>query len=624
LCNGLVNQYSTDFSINSSFSGHLQQQDDLDQGLVLRGSLYSLVNSNALELERQSQPTNVTTPIEINSDLDFANNYFSGNGSQENPYTLENVSLNHPVSSLISIRNTRAHFIIKNSLFNNMEPSITIINAVHEFPESSGIILRNVSNGQFINNTFISNSVGLAFFNSSYNFIVNNSFLGSNFYGIHLRVSPHNTIEDNIFNGCGLEVDGKSLPDYIQHSVINNLINGKPLEYIQNQKNLTLQSVGSATIINSTNVQVDDSDVSYSTNGIFVGFSENIKLSSIKSRYSHLHGIQVNYSSDISITTSSITDTSIGIRLQNTSNISITSNAISNVFIHGVYVNQSHHTYLYNNSISISGRYDIGLRLSNFSSIIFNNLSNSAWYGLDYRDSSHGRILNNTFIETNSAIRLYTLFFPLSGNNTIEFNNFVLNGHGISPQVNDQMSNNLYIHNYWDEWTTPDENTDGIVDDEYVINSDQTSDTMPLVSPAHSPDHLHHEFSEMMLIFPDNGELQDKVINIYWTESVDSWSHEVSYSLYIMKAGDSSWKVLAIDLDETFFVFNITSTVDERVEFFIKITALDNFDRKRDQIFGPFIFVGPEKSISVNGFKVELSSIVIILVVVVLCRKKYQ
>lgn len=51
-----------------------------------------------------------------------------------------------------------------------------------------------------------------------------------------------------------------------------------------------------------------------------------------------------------------------------------------------------------------------------------------------------------------------------SENNTIKFNNFIENNLAGVSQAYDDGSNNVFIFNYWDDWTNPDNNADSIVE----------------------------------------------------------------------------------------------------------------------------------------------------------------
>jgi len=150
-------------------------------------------------------------------------------------------------------------------------------------------------------------------------------------------------------------------------------------------------------------------------------------------------------------------------------------------------------TYSHNNEISnCSFNSDdgdgIASSISNnslFEYNTFTNLSN----GISFHNS-HFNIVNHNTIERShySAI----ILFARSSHNYFHHNNLIDNqlwGSGKYTQAIDWTSNNRWntsTHgNYWSEWTSPDNNTDGIVDNPYSISGEANAkDHYPLVQPS--------------------------------------------------------------------------------------------------------------------------------------------
>jgi len=159
-------------------------------------------------------------PIMIvgNDDFTAANGVVAGSGTADDPYIIEGWDIkleNAPrwgFGSGISIRNTNAHFILRNSY-------------VHDgsFTGYSGIFFTGVTNGRIDNvisekneggielggsdNNIISNSIvrnnsspgiALSISSNSKNNIISNCIVENNDYGIHFSYSDNNTISNCI------------------------------------------------------------------------------------------------------------------------------------------------------------------------------------------------------------------------------------------------------------------------------------------------------------------------------------------------------------------------------------------------------------------------------------------
>jgi nitrous oxidase accessory protein NosD len=114
-------------------------------------------------------------------------------------------------------------------------------------------------------------------------------------------------------------------------------------------------------------------------------------------------------------------------------------------------------------------------------------LSNNSFYGITLFDiSKNNNIWKNTICDNN----LYGIEINTNAeDNFIEWNNFIGNNAG-NIQANDAGSSNSFINNYWDDFTSPDQNpTDGFVDNPYNIDGGSNTDPISRAYPysLHSP-----------------------------------------------------------------------------------------------------------------------------------------
>ncbi|MFX0115738.1 MAG: NosD domain-containing protein, partial [Candidatus Hodarchaeota archaeon] len=157
----------------------------------------------------------------------------------------------------------------------------------------------------------------------------------------------------------------------------------------------------------------------------------------------------------------------IGIALSSSINITIFGNTLSNNSGMGIHLENSSYTSIYQNKIISNEHYGIAV---------------SRWLPTKSTDCI---ISNNTIAYNREGITLGT---P-SDNITVKWNDFLGNNPRGTPQASDHGINNVFTHNYWAEWTQPDNNGDGIVDSPYSIKgSASNQDSFPLVVPTSNLD----------------------------------------------------------------------------------------------------------------------------------------
>ncbi|MEF8873098.1 MAG: NosD domain-containing protein [Candidatus Thermoplasmatota archaeon] len=164
-------------------------------------------------------------PIRIESNEEFSekaeNNNWSGDGSEDDPYTIEGYEINGNETGYgIYIRNVTDHFVVKDcSIYNatnasgvNLDPN-----------ENSGIYLQNTWNGHLENNTVFRNHQGIYLVSSSGNTISKNNASNNAATGINLSESYDNTLEDNI---VGWNEIGIQIWQSINNEIVENIVKG--------------------------------------------------------------------------------------------------------------------------------------------------------------------------------------------------------------------------------------------------------------------------------------------------------------------------------------------------------------------------------------------------------------
>lgn len=201
----------------------------------------------------------VHVPIAIESDQDFIDYGFPGDGSTENPYRIEqlNITSSAYLGMAVSVRDTHAFFIVRNC---------------HIVSEYIGIAILNIASGTgcIVNNTLLSSSgngggiaidtdnctisdnrcinwgQGIHLNQASQCIISRNNVSDSTYQGINIRYSNNNTITRNrIANSTqhGLVFVGTSGFNVVYNNTF--IGNGNVAEYtIDNTRNGSLRSQG--------------------------------------------------------------------------------------------------------------------------------------------------------------------------------------------------------------------------------------------------------------------------------------------------------------------------------------------------------------------------------------------
>jgi parallel beta-helix repeat protein len=306
---------------------------------------------------------------------------------------------------------------------------------------STGVEISGVNNVTIENMNIGNFSSGILLHFSNYSNI-NCNYITANNRGIYLAFSFNNTISENIFVNDGLDV-------YVSYGnvVVDNLVNGKPMVYLEDVSDVVVGDAGQVILVNCNRMQVEDLDLSNTSTGIQLWQTQNTKISGNNIRNNNGYGIYLYYSSNNTVCANNITNNGFGVKFEFSSNNTVLVNNITNNDV-GVYFIP----YSFNNSVSE------------------NNIRNNNW-GVYLDSSSDNKILHNNFLDNN--IQAYS---STSGYANVWDAGYPSGGNYWSNYTGVDTKNGLYQNQT---------GSDGIGDTPYVIDANNT-DHYPLMGTFNS------------------------------------------------------------------------------------------------------------------------------------------
>jgi parallel beta-helix repeat protein len=373
---------------------------------------------------------------------------------------------------------------------------------------SYGILLSDSSNISITGNHITNNRWGgIGLWGASNNTISGNHITNNSGIGITLTGlfgSSNNRVAGNV-----LVNDGLSVWNSYGNVIVDNLVNGKPLVYLEGVSDVVVEDAGQVILVNCNSIKVENLNLSntyigvqlwrtrYTTiagnnitnnsygisledssnnnsisgntiannseAGIRLTYGIHSKNNSIVGNYIINNGYGIESGAENSISGNTITNNSIGISLDSSYYSSIVGNQITNNSYGISFGSWSNYNGISENNIT-NNEYGIRLSGSSNNSIVGNNIAANNWTGILLRDSSNynsvheNNITNNydgialegsseNIISGNNITNRYEgiFLFGSSNNNTLFGNNISDNQYGI--EVVGSSGNTLFRNN---------------------------------------------------------------------------------------------------------------------------------------------------------------------------------
>lgn len=554
--------------ITSIFLYTVQSNDTTDSialsGTPLKSNQVGLDTSRVETTHplNRSQQLDLTyhRPIYIGSEQNIIDYYdFPGDGSADFPYVISGYYFNDSLNGVvIDIRSTQIHILIRGNLINATSTA------------TFGIHLWHVSNVRVEDNIIsVTNTASaleadaVAISGDSFNCTVANNTITSSDHGIEVRSYSGSTIgprNNFIFNNHLEGITGNAITMTSGMAgliLVNNTIAHNTITDVGARGIYIRASDSNAGISNSTirdnlltdcnigmEIRAQGYDDQYPGINRWLNFINNTIL-----RPSYWGMYIYRHSFNNIINNSIIEGQNIGLYLYSTMNNTISGNTIFKNEQDGI---KLYYTNTANNLI--------------IKNIIANNSLNGYYYGISlHYQSLNTYVINNT-IANNSGYGVY-IASNSQNYNYITGNDFIDNNAGATQATSRAL--NTFIYNYWNDWTNPDTNKDGIVDSPYIINADyEVQDPFPLTQRSNdgsirvelpdppttgSPGDLEVEYrSEILLTWPATS-VSPGTFKIFQNSTEiegASWNgNQISQDLYWLNPG---WYNFTLWISDTY------------------------------------------------------------------------
>ena len=256
------------------------------------------------------------------------------------------------------------------------------------------------SNNSFISeNIILNNNRGVNIYDASFNTITQNTFI-NNDGGLYLHTRK-NIIKENKFFNDGLYVVTSG------NSIENNTVNNKPLLYLENQENITIDDeYGQILLINCSSITVKKQKITKTDTGLLLYACENCSI--IENGISNSRGgILLMRSNNNTISYCDLyQNENYGISLSGSDynileyNI-CTEQLLGKYRYHGIYLAASHnntirYSYFKNNHVGVSCDY------SDDNIISENTIEYNTYIGIILETSSEGNCIQQNIIRGNN------------------------------------------------------------------------------------------------------------------------------------------------------------------------------------------------------------------------------
>ena len=304
-------------------------------------------------------------------------------------------------------------------------------------------------------------------------------------------------------------------------------------------------------------------------------------------------GFLIDHSAGLNISCNTVHHNSIvGIKLRDSDNNSVELNTVYLNYDRGIVLGNSWWTNISRNIVFDHSDTCIAIESSPYAALVANLVYNGGVQGA-LLSGSGGIAIGNTFYANGMfGVRIMSDEWSLSQNNFLE--NGLISGY--INQIGVFGVGHQFSHNYWSDWTAPDDNDDQIVDIPYTIDpgfEDPNPHTHAYI------DTRIHVVTRPMLMYPNStisGIRFWGIMNLSWNPSSDTFGHSITYSVYISQRETGPWEEVVSGISMTSFQWNTTTVANDSI-FHVKVVAMCSEGHTSEMLSPSFIL--PQHTISV-------------------------
>jgi len=494
---GLVFGYYSGQTTIEDFSSQTIDKSNL----VNNKTLYYYFNSTNLNFDNFSKAGQIilvrcNDSIVSNVQLSQTNLAISSYYGNNITISKNNVTENS-YSGIYLIQNSNSnvsHNTLKANINNYLE-----VSTFYQF--GFGLYLEDCHNCNFTMNNASSNGFGI-YLKDSNNILLKSNILYDNaIAGICILANQpgkcdHNNLSANIMRNCGVYI--YETP-YLQNTDLyidkTNLVNDKPLHYYSNINSLNSNDFvnpGQIILFNCNNSVISNFNFSKCTVGISLFYCHNTTIYNVDSSENSIYGFMLVFSNNCNLFNNTASKTIFGIYSVFCSNNSYTRNIVKNinpVITNEMYFGAGISCMWYNEALTIVGNtiencsngIMIYLQMPGFFHNISDNIiEKNNQYGIWLLDCHNSTFIKN--IIQNNGIGIFFDGESKNNNNSFYYNSFL----GNSVNAQDNGKNNVwddgFAGNFWEDYDGIDANNDGIGDTLYSIQGfAYNKDNFPLI-----------------------------------------------------------------------------------------------------------------------------------------------
>jgi len=331
------------------------------------GSMTLVVETETTEESRRSvyveSQYTPHDPIVITSNQDFVDQGWPGNGTELNPYLIQDLSIASD-ETCVSISSTDAYFnisdcyfsyssdeglgtgvsldatqngAIENCKFVNLYNGIWLTDSDNQriaFNEiavagyaNANIRLHNSDHCEVYNNSIMEGGTwGISVIGSVDALIANNSVFNE-LYGMKIDTSVDCIVIDNEFEKSGLDIFGYEIDHFLTNTFENNTVGGKPISVLVGRSSETIDAsaYGQLLLFDSSDCIVENGNFDYRCTGVFLAYCTDCIVRNLSSVYSVLCLVELHGCSNTVVTGCDVTEAfNVAFRFRDTVNCTLT------------------------------------------------------------------------------------------------------------------------------------------------------------------------------------------------------------------------------------------------------------------------------------------------------------